>query len=61
MTAQASAEKAEREANERRNILAQAGVKGFQTEMPREERLAKALKALGMQRARDAGKIAIGL
>ena len=59
LTAQASAEKAEREANERRNILAQAGVKGFQTEMPREERLAKALKALGMQRARDAGKIAL--
>ena len=59
MNAQQAAEQAEREANERRNILAQGGVKGFQSEMPREERLGKALTALGMQRARDAGKTAL--
>ena len=59
ITAQQQAEQAEREANERRNILAQGGVKGFQVEMPREERLTKALKALGIQKARDAGKIAL--
>jgi hypothetical protein len=49
----------EREMEERRKILAKGGVKGFVEEMSKEERLEKALKALSIQKARDAGKIAL--
>jgi len=46
----------EKAMEERRKILAKGGVKGFVQEMPKEERLEKALKALSIQKARDAGK-----
>ena len=45
---------------ERRALLRSAGVlKGPEPEISREERLAKSLKALGILRARNAGKIAL--
>ncbi len=59
LNAQASADAKQKAVEERRRILAAGGVKGFEVEMPREERLAKALTALGMLKARDAGKIAL--
>ena len=46
----------EKAMEERRKILAKGGVKGFVQDMPKEERLEKALKALSIQKARDAGK-----
>ena len=63
MNAQASAEAkeaAKRKAiAERRKILSEGGVKGFVEEVPKEDRLEKALTALGIQKARDSGKIAL--
>ena len=44
---------------ERRKILSEGGVKGFVEEVPKEDRLEKALTALGIQKARDSGKIAL--
>ena len=65
LNAQATAEETERQKRagieERRKILAKGGVKGFEreVEIPKEERLKMALTALGIQKARDAGKIAL--
>ena len=58
--AQVNAEKKKQEGiEERRKILAEGGVKGFEKIIPREERLEKALLALSMQKVRDSGKIAL--